>query len=321
MAGRKDKNTVEYFPHYCASGKTLYILENKYGNDGYAVWFKTLELLGASDNHFVDCRDAASWEFMLAKMRLTSDSLQQIYDTLATLGAINPDLWEKRVIWSENFIKNVADVYVRRKSKLLTYENLCQHLFNLCDQKLPSDGMNADINTQSKVKESKVKESISPEPEKSEDPEPPEEIQKPPVPGTKKKPTDYTFLDGIIAEFQKAHLAAYGIPYEIVNIGMERKAAQSLSKLNKAANPIYNTEEAMAAMKVAFKIIMDIDDTWLANHMSLMTIASKYNDIKKIISLKNNGNKRNKDGTTPATEQEIAAIIAAKFGSDSTTAA
>ena len=32
MAGRKDKNVVDYFPHYCISGKTLFIIENKYGN-------------------------------------------------------------------------------------------------------------------------------------------------------------------------------------------------------------------------------------------------------------------------------------------------
>jgi len=37
MAGRKDKHTVEYFPHYCSGKKTVFILERKYGNDGYAV--------------------------------------------------------------------------------------------------------------------------------------------------------------------------------------------------------------------------------------------------------------------------------------------
>ena len=181
MAGRKDKNTVEYFPHYCNSGKTLYILESKYGNDGYAVWFKTLELLGSTDNHFIDCRDAASWEFMLAKMSLSSDSLQQIYDTLANLGAINPELWSNKIIWSENFINNVADVYVRRKSKLYTYEDLCQHLFNLCQHKLPSEQIDDDTNTQSKVKYSIVKDTKEENelPEKTEPPPPPPEPRPP----------------------------------------------------------------------------------------------------------------------------------------------
>lgn len=159
MAGRKDKNTVDYFPHFCSSGKTLYIVENKFGNDGYAVWFKTLEMLGSTDNHFIDCRDTASWEFMQAKMHLTSDTLQRIYDTLANLGAINQELWMKRVIWSENFIKNVADVYTRRKSKLYSFEDICKQLFNLCQHKSGSGEDSVDTNTQSKVKESKGEES------------------------------------------------------------------------------------------------------------------------------------------------------------------
>ena len=30
MAGRKDKNVVDYFPHYVKHGKTLFIIERKY---------------------------------------------------------------------------------------------------------------------------------------------------------------------------------------------------------------------------------------------------------------------------------------------------
>ena len=46
---RPRKAVVDYFPHYVNHGKTLFILEQKYGNDGYAFWFKLLEMLGGSD--------------------------------------------------------------------------------------------------------------------------------------------------------------------------------------------------------------------------------------------------------------------------------
>ena len=32
QTGRKDKNTVDYFPHYCIQGKTMFIIENKYNH-------------------------------------------------------------------------------------------------------------------------------------------------------------------------------------------------------------------------------------------------------------------------------------------------
>lgn len=159
MAGRKNKNTVDYFPHFCMSGKTIYILESKYKNDGYAVWFKTLELLGSSDNHFIDCRNITTWEFMQAKMGLSGEKLNEIYDTLVNLEAIDKTLWENRIIWSQNFVTNIAELYTRRKRDLLTADDLCQQLLNLCEHKSDPEGIDADKNSQSKVKESKVKKS------------------------------------------------------------------------------------------------------------------------------------------------------------------
>ena len=47
--GRRKLNSVEYFPHDVKGGKTLFILESRYGNTGYAFWFKTLEILASSD--------------------------------------------------------------------------------------------------------------------------------------------------------------------------------------------------------------------------------------------------------------------------------
>jgi hypothetical protein len=117
MAGRKDKNTVDYFPHYVNHGKTLFIIESKFGNDGYAAWFKILETLGSSEHHYIDCRKDEDWEFLNAKIKLMHTSLQEVLDLCAKLGAINKTLWENKVIWSENFVKNISDAYRRRATK------------------------------------------------------------------------------------------------------------------------------------------------------------------------------------------------------------
>jgi hypothetical protein len=151
MAGRKDKNTVDYFPHYCNSGKTMFILENKYGNDGYATWFKILEMLGSSENHYIDCRNISDWEFIQAKVRVSSEVLSDILYTLANLDAINKELWDNKVIWSSNFIENISDAYLRRNNKCMQFDDLCKHLSIKCKQKCKSSDNKADINTQTKV--------------------------------------------------------------------------------------------------------------------------------------------------------------------------
>lgn len=142
MAGRKDKHTVEYFPHYCSGKKTVFILERKYGNDGYAVWFKTLEVLGASERHYFDCRETDQWEYFAAKMNVEESRCKEIIDTLAKLDTISKKLWEKGIIFSENFVKNIAYVYEKRKSDPIISEEILLREFgfseNGSDEKLIS---------------------------------------------------------------------------------------------------------------------------------------------------------------------------------------
>ena len=112
---RPRKATVDYFPHECHHGKTMFILEQKYGNDGCAFWFKLLELLGSTENHFIDCRNPAAWEFLQAKTRLDKNTCNEILDLLAVLEAISPKYWQSKIIWSANFIRNISPVYANRR--------------------------------------------------------------------------------------------------------------------------------------------------------------------------------------------------------------
>ena len=63
---RPNKQTVDYFPHYCKHGKSLMILERQYGNDGYAGWFKLLEVLGSEPGHKYDTRFNNNMDFLSA---------------------------------------------------------------------------------------------------------------------------------------------------------------------------------------------------------------------------------------------------------------
>ena len=37
---RPTRNDVDYFPFMCKEGKGMYVIEEKYGNDGFATWIK-----------------------------------------------------------------------------------------------------------------------------------------------------------------------------------------------------------------------------------------------------------------------------------------
>lgn len=112
---RPQKATVDYFPHDTQHGSTLFVLEAKWGNDGYAFWFKLLESLGGHEGHYIDCRKPAEWELLLAKTRVDSDTATAILDMLARVDAIDARLWTKcSVIASANFLSRIADAYRKR---------------------------------------------------------------------------------------------------------------------------------------------------------------------------------------------------------------
>lgn len=163
---RPQKTTVDYFPHFVTNGKTMYSLEASYGNDGYAFWFKLLELLGKSENHFYDCNKPCDWRFLLAKTKMDENTANNILDLLVDLEAIDRDLWEHRIIWSANFVENLSSLYSRRNVNPMDKPAI----MGLCIQKPPVSGVSVGKNPQSKGEESIGEESIKEKNTKKESP-------------------------------------------------------------------------------------------------------------------------------------------------------
>lgn len=158
--GRPQKQTVDYFPHYANSGKTMFILENKFGNNGYAFWFKLLEILAITEGHYFRVENSIDWEFLLAKTKVSDETATEILNTLAGLEAIDKELWNKKIIWVQNFVDNLSEVY--RKRKISAPIKPFSEGFR--DGNYTTSEVSGDINPQrreeeSKVEKSKVKES------------------------------------------------------------------------------------------------------------------------------------------------------------------
>lgn len=114
--GRPRKQTVDYFPHFVTTdSRTKFILEQSWGNDGYAFWFKLLELLGRSEGHYYDLSTTANDKYLMALMKIEESVIYEILETLADLGNIDKELWqERRIIWCQSLVDNLQDVYSKR---------------------------------------------------------------------------------------------------------------------------------------------------------------------------------------------------------------
>jgi len=111
---RAKKQTVNWFPHSCTHGKTIFVLEKKYQLRGYAFWFKLLEVLGDSEGHFYNFNDLGDKEFLQAYTG-GGEETEEMLNLLASLDAIDRDAWAAKIIWSANFIKGIAQTYVNRR--------------------------------------------------------------------------------------------------------------------------------------------------------------------------------------------------------------
>lgn len=160
--GRPTKETVDYYPHFVKGGRTIFILESKYGNDGYAFWFKLLEILGDAEGHYYDCSIPNNWAYLLAKTRCSEDTANGVINTLLTLGKIDSELWEsKQVIWCQHFVDNLSSVYKRRNIEAPTKPSFCNEKpqrVGVSVNENPNERELIDTEN-TKVKESKVKES------------------------------------------------------------------------------------------------------------------------------------------------------------------
>lgn len=156
---RPKSNNVDYFPCYCRDGKTLYVLESRWGNAGYAFFYKLWKRLGDADFHYIDLRPFDNWEYFRARMGISDTETTDILNKLAEMRVIDPDLWAEKIIWSDSFVDSVQDVWLKRK------KNIPQKpLFLIQKKEFPSQNeaetplppQDDNQNPQSKVNKSKV---------------------------------------------------------------------------------------------------------------------------------------------------------------------
>jgi len=126
MAARKTTNP-EYYPHLLKDSTTIRALEMLYGNDGYAVWFKLLEVLVISPEYTYVINSDDDVEFLTDKFKVDKSKMEEILQTLAGLNAIDKDLWNKsRTLYVKNLIDNVQ----KTEKKPTTRSNIKSPVIN-----------------------------------------------------------------------------------------------------------------------------------------------------------------------------------------------
>jgi len=151
---RVQKDIVSYFPHdaSASSGDTLTVLQSRFGNDGYAFWFKLLEKLASTEGHCLDCNNPIKWQIFISKMGVDEITTVEMLNLLVEMQAIDKELWELKLIWCQNLVNNLTEVYKNRRREL-PQKPVTTERNPITTERNP---ITTVVSTQSKVKKSRV---------------------------------------------------------------------------------------------------------------------------------------------------------------------
>jgi hypothetical protein len=129
------------------------------------------------------------------------------------------------------------------------------------------------------------------------------QIKPPGKPSTEPK---VDFIQQLFEVYCEEYLLSRGLEYDKTAAGKEKKAIAGILTLYKQKNPQSNTEQALIDFKDLYKKCLSIKETWHYNNMSPSHIYSKFNQIKLIISGRNQKPGTQGRGTTKEQLRDIA---------------
>ncbi len=118
---QNQKYNVSYFPHPTQNGKKMSFLRRKFGNDGYAVWYILLEMIGKADHHYLRLDKKINKILISSELGVEEKKMINIIEDLILLEEFDAELWTKyQVIYSEKFVLSIEDAYKKRKNRIPT---------------------------------------------------------------------------------------------------------------------------------------------------------------------------------------------------------
>jgi hypothetical protein len=158
---RPERHDADYFPFYVKDGKTLFILESKYGLQGIGFFTNVMRFLTRQTDHHICIADESDRLYFFAQIRCPEDSGIDMLNLMAKTGKIDSGLWEKnRVIVSQDLLNSLKEAYKNRNNTIIEMSKI-RVSYQHNPISYPQNPVTSPDNPQRKGKERKGKESIS----------------------------------------------------------------------------------------------------------------------------------------------------------------
>lgn len=157
---RPERHDADYFPFFVKDGKTLYILESKYGLEGIGFFTNLMRFLTRQTDHHICIKEESDRMYFFAQIRCPEDIGIDMLNLMAKTGKIDADLWGKsKVVVSADLLNSLRDAYKNRKNAPIEMAQI-RVTYRQNEISSPDNPITYPDNTQTKLKETKLKERV-----------------------------------------------------------------------------------------------------------------------------------------------------------------
>ncbi len=157
---RPERKNADYFPFYAKDGRTLFILEGKYRCKGSGFFTNVMRFLTLQDDHYFCIADETDQMYFLSKCHCDEDPGMDMLKIMVKTGKLDVDLWDQcKIIACQDLLDSLKDAYRKRANDIITMDEIRVNV-GVNPLKGGRNPLKGGDNPQSKVKESKRKESI-----------------------------------------------------------------------------------------------------------------------------------------------------------------
>ena len=122
---RPERHDADYFPFYVKDGKTLFILESKYGLQGIGFFTNLMRFLCKQPDHHISIREESDRLYFFAQIRCQEDIGMDMLNLMVKTGKIDAKLWnEQKVIVSLDLLESLKDAYKNRNNPIIGIDEI-----------------------------------------------------------------------------------------------------------------------------------------------------------------------------------------------------
>ncbi len=119
------KETAPWFPFYCADGRTLTVLQQRFELAGIGFFTNLMRILSNTPQHHLDLSDEVDRIYMYSKIGCGEELAERIISSMVQTEKLDKRLWEERkIIYCGDLIESLSGLYNKRASTPPTPDEL-----------------------------------------------------------------------------------------------------------------------------------------------------------------------------------------------------